>query len=107
MTVFQLTLPALTSERVDVSLLSTDVADPSALTWQGNVSAAASTYPGPGPSSGWAGASVVNRGTAARSDWRITVLVDSLPAGTYGVWIKVVGTTGTSPVRFAGTLILV
>jgi hypothetical protein len=107
MTVLQLTLPALTSEKIDVPIVASDVADPSVLTWQGNVSLTANTYPGPGPSTGWAAASVVNRGTAARPDWRITVLVDALAAGTYGVWVKVVGSAGAAPVRFAGTLILV
>lgn len=107
MTAFQLTLPALTSERVDVPIVASDVPDPSVLTWQGNVSATASTYPGPAPAGTWAAATPVNRGTTARPDWRVTVLVDSLPAGTYGVWVKVVGTTGASPVRFAGTLVLV
>ena len=107
MTAFQLTLPALTSERVDVPIVASDVPDPSVLTWQGNVSATASTYPGPAPSAGWAAASVVNRGTASRPDWRATVLVDALGAGTYGVWVKVVGGAGSSPVRFAGTLVLV
>lgn len=107
MTSFQLTLPAATSEKVDVPIVASDVPDPSVLTWQGNVSASASTYPGSAPASGWAAASVVNRGTSSRPDWRITVTVDALPAGTYGVWVKVVGGAGASPVRFAGTLVLV
>lgn len=107
MTAFQLTLPAATSEKIDVPIVASDVADPSVLTWQGNVSASASTYPGSAPTAGWAAASVVNRGTSARPDWRITVTVDAQPAGTYGVWVKVVGGAGASPVRFAGTLVLV
>lgn len=100
-----LQLPAATSEDIDVPLLSWDMADPTAVTWQAAVSASATVWPGPAPST-FAAATIVNRGTTESPDYRIRVRVAGLSAGTYGVWVKVNAGVGTSPVRFAGQLIL-
>jgi hypothetical protein len=100
-----MTLPAATSEKIEVPLLAYDL-DPSGLTWQGAVSLTANTWPGPAPAS-FSAATAVNRGTSADPDWRVQIQVDSLLAGTYGVWLKVNGGVGGSPVRYAGRLILV
>lgn len=102
---FTLQLPAATSEDIDVPLLAWDMADPSAVTWQAAVSASATAWPGAAPSS-FSAASIVNRGTTDSPDYRIRVRVAGLSAGTYGVWVKVSGGAGTSPVRFSGLLVL-
>jgi hypothetical protein len=102
----QLYLPSATSEKVDVPLTQYDT-DPSAVTWLGAVSASAASWPGPAPAPGeFAAATAVNRGTAASPDWRIVIQINGLTANTYGVWVKASGGVGTSPVRFAGQLVL-
>jgi len=105
MSTYQLELPAATSEDIDVPLLAWDMADPTAVTWQAAVSASATAWPGPAPSV-FAAATIVNRGTTDSPDYRIRARVAGLSAGTYGVWVKVSGGAGTSPVRFSGKLIL-
>jgi hypothetical protein len=100
-----LELPAATSETIDVELLQWDVADPSALTWQAAVSSTSKTQENGAPGT-FTAATIINRGTAASPDWRIRVTVTSLAAGTYGVWVKVAGSAGSSPVRYSGQLIL-
>jgi len=102
---FRLELPAATSEDIDVPLLAWDMADPEAAVWQGAVSASSTVWPGPAPST-FAAATIINRGTSGHPDYRIRVRVAGLPAATYGIWVKVAGAAGASPVRFSGLLVL-
>ncbi len=97
-------LPALTSEDIEVPLIAW-ASDPALLTWQGLVSDTFETLEGGSPSaSAFSSATAVNRGTSAAPDWRIQVRVNGLSAGLYGVWVRVNGAAGASPVRYAGRL---
>lgn len=99
-----LSLPALTSEDVEVPVLNYDTV-PTSLTWEGCVSDAFDTEEaGSPPASAFSSASATNRGTTTSPEYRIRVRVSGLAAGTYGVWVRVAGGAGTSPVRFCGQL---
>jgi hypothetical protein len=105
-----LDLPALTDETLEVPLLawSPDIPDPTALTWRSNVSATYDRWPGAAPplsDSGWVAATIVDRGDLTVPKYRILVRVSALPAGRHGVWVRVVGSAGSSPVRWAGAVV--
>ncbi len=100
-------LPAASSEDVEVPVLSWEGVNPGALSWEGSVSSGAPIWPGPAPADAAFGAAdVVNRGTDDSPDWRVKLRVSGLSSGTYGMWVRVADLPGTSPVRFAGLLIL-
>lgn len=107
------TLPVTTGELLDVEILRWDpLVDVTALAWKGILSASRSRWPGPSPALddiGWVALSApVNEGGAARPRWMLKVPVTGVtPAGRRGVWVRAVGTATSSPVRWAGAVMLV
>jgi len=102
-----LVLPAITSENLEVPLLTwaKDVPDPTILSWRSAVSptAISSTLPAPAVNAGvWQSTALINRGSVDFPVYRILVPLTGLAAGTYGVWIRVAGSTYSSPARWSG-----
>jgi hypothetical protein len=106
-----LTLPALTSEDLEVPLLRWALGvDPLTLDWRAAVSDVHDRWPGPAPAVAnpdWVPTTAVQRGTASAPDIRVLVPVLTLPVGLYGLWVRVAGAAHESPARWAGQLRLV
>ena len=105
MNIERLRLPAATSEKVEVDLVSYD-SDPASLTWVGALDATKTTLESGAPATIATACTPINRGTTDAPDWKVQVPVTGASAGTYGIWLKVSNGVGNSPVRFCGQLIL-
>lgn len=109
-TVGEVTLPVGSDEHIDVPLLdwAPTVGDPTLLTWRSLVTATYDRWPdGAAPplsDPGWTGSSCVNRGTVSSPRYAIQVRVNVPTADRYGIWVRVAGSAGTSPMRFAGVV---
>jgi hypothetical protein len=102
-----LVLPAITSEYLEVPLLSwaPDVPDPSTLAWRSAVSSTATRDSAAAPAVSdavWRSTVLINRGTTEHPAHRVLVPLGGLTSGTYGVWVRVAGSTYASPARWAG-----
>ena len=104
-----LDLPVGTNETLEVEILewSPTVSDPTTLPWRALVSATYTRWPGASPplsDTGWFVASAVNRGTLSVPRYVVLVPVSALTTARYGVWVRVAGSAGTSPVRWSGVI---
>jgi hypothetical protein len=100
-------LPAGTSEILEAPLLSwsSDVPDPTALTWLVAVHPVynrESLGEPPFADPAWTATALVDRGTVGAPRYRLLIPVEVPAAGLYGMWGRVAGGPSASPVRWLG-----